>query len=337
VLVRDDGVAKISDFGIARTAGDPALTQTGLFIGTPMYFSPELARGAEPDPSADVWALGATLYAAVEGRPPYEQKSNAVAVISEIANQPPPPPKRAGALEPALRRMLDSDPRSRWSMADAAHALQQLADRRSERTRTATTAAAPRPSPPPTPRPDPPERGPSRRGRGRLLALVAAVAVLLMGGIAFAAVTQDDPGGSPEAAGPASGDRPSSGHPSASPSATSSSEQSPTPSRAPSGNPSGAVGFVQDYYGTVPTDLDAGWSMLGPGMRKVGRDSYEGWWGSVRSVQAIRPSPNAGGQSVDVTLRYTMDDGTVSVERHRIDLIRSDDGGYLLAGETTLG
>ena len=63
VLVREDGVAKISDFGIARNAGDPALTASGFLTGTPSYFSPELARGAAPSPAADVWALGATLYA----------------------------------------------------------------------------------------------------------------------------------------------------------------------------------------------------------------------------------------------------------------------------------
>jgi serine/threonine protein kinase len=126
VLIRDDGTAKISDFGIARSAGDPALTQSGLLTGTPSYFSPELARGASPDLAADVWALGATLYAAVEGRPPYAPKQNPVAILHDIATEQPPAPRRADFLEPVLLRMLDRNPQSRWSMADAAHALHRL-------------------------------------------------------------------------------------------------------------------------------------------------------------------------------------------------------------------
>ncbi len=128
VLVREDGVAKISDFGIARTAGDPALTQSGFLTGTPSYFSPELARGGDPGPGSDVWALGATLYAAVEGRPPYEQHPNPMAVLHDISSAPPPQPRRAGFLESALGRMLDRDPGSRWSMEDAAHVLGRLAE-----------------------------------------------------------------------------------------------------------------------------------------------------------------------------------------------------------------
>ena len=128
VLIREDGVAKISDFGIARTHGDPALTQSGLLSGTPSYFSPELARGGEPGPATDVWALGATLYAAVEGHAPYQQQSNPVAVLHEIVSGPPRAPRRAAFLEPAILRMMDRDPASRWSMADAQHALRRLAD-----------------------------------------------------------------------------------------------------------------------------------------------------------------------------------------------------------------
>src|SRR3954462_1267737 len=127
VLIREDGVAKISDFGIARKAGDPALTQSGFVTGTPSYFSPELATGQAPSPAADVWALGATLYAAVEGHPPYPPRANPVAVLHEIATKRPPRPQRPGGLEQQRVRMLDRARGSRWAMADAAHSLQRLA------------------------------------------------------------------------------------------------------------------------------------------------------------------------------------------------------------------
>ncbi len=142
VLVRSDGVAKISDFGIARPDGDPALTQTNLFVGTPTSLSPEAARGETPTPASDVWSLGATLYAAVEGDPPYESSSNHLAVLNRIIEQEPAPPARAGALAPALSRMLDRDPGSRWSMADAAHALERIAAAGTPSTLTATRSEA---------------------------------------------------------------------------------------------------------------------------------------------------------------------------------------------------
>src|SRR4051794_6700408 len=128
VLIAGD-VAKISDFGIARTAGDPQLTRSGLVMGTPLYFSPELARGADPTPAADVWALGATLYSAVEGEPPIADRGNALATLGAIAEGRPSHPEHAGFLTDAIGRMLDPDPASRWTMPDAAHALGRLTER----------------------------------------------------------------------------------------------------------------------------------------------------------------------------------------------------------------
>ena len=86
ILVTAEGVAKISDFGIARAHDQSQLTGSGQVIGTPMYFAPELARGEKPTPAADVWALGASLYAAVEGHPPYETQPNALALLATIAS-----------------------------------------------------------------------------------------------------------------------------------------------------------------------------------------------------------------------------------------------------------
>jgi serine/threonine protein kinase len=143
ILVTADWVAKISDFGIARAHDQGQLTQTGLVIGTPEYFAPELARGEHPTPAVDVWALGATLYAAVEGHPPYPHRSNALALLATIASTPPPRAEHAGFLTEPISRMLDPDPASRWSMEDTADVLQRLQQRHArELTRQSTAAVA---------------------------------------------------------------------------------------------------------------------------------------------------------------------------------------------------
>jgi serine/threonine protein kinase len=126
VLLDRSGRPKISDFGIARRHGDDQLTQTGFMSGTPGYLSPELARGGDPDPASDVWALGASLYVAVEGQSPYEARPNPLALLREIATVPPRPMEHAGALAPAIAAMMDDDPARRWDMATAAKRLGEI-------------------------------------------------------------------------------------------------------------------------------------------------------------------------------------------------------------------
>ncbi len=132
VLLTDEsgGDAKLTDFGIARAEDDHQLTRTGMVSGTAAYFSPELARGEDPSAASDVWALGATLYAAVEGRRPYPDAGNPVAQLHMIARDTPRAPRLAGPLEPVLRGMLDPDPSRRWTAERAAQALTELAEGR---------------------------------------------------------------------------------------------------------------------------------------------------------------------------------------------------------------
>lgn len=127
VLVGENDLAKISDFGIARGHLDEQLTLTGFVTGTPAYFSPELARGGDPSQAADVWALGATLYAAVEGGPPYGKDSNPLALVTKIASQPPPRPTRAGELTSTLSSMLNPKAEARASMEAVVSSLHKLA------------------------------------------------------------------------------------------------------------------------------------------------------------------------------------------------------------------
>lgn len=127
IFVGRDDHAKIGDFGIARTVDDEQGAETGLVTGTPAYFSPEMARGEDPGPEADVWALGATLYTAVEGHPPYPEKGNPLAQLQAIADGPPSPPQAAGPLTEAIGRMMAWDPHDRWTMHEAARALGRVA------------------------------------------------------------------------------------------------------------------------------------------------------------------------------------------------------------------
>jgi serine/threonine protein kinase len=127
ILIDQAGTPKISDFGIARAQADDQLTQTGFMTGTPGYLSPELARGGNPTAASDVWALGATLYYAVEGQPPYESQANPLATLQAIARGDARPVEKAGPLGGAIAAMMNQDPEQRWDMATASERLDRIA------------------------------------------------------------------------------------------------------------------------------------------------------------------------------------------------------------------
>ena len=126
VLITEDGSAKISDFGISHALGDVTLTSTGMVTGTPAYLAPEVAQGAESTFASDVFSLGATLYAAVEGVPPFGTHENPMALLHLVASGRVTPPTRGGGLTPLLTRMLAAAPQDRPPMDQVARELQAL-------------------------------------------------------------------------------------------------------------------------------------------------------------------------------------------------------------------
>jgi serine/threonine protein kinase len=138
VLVGRNGHACLTDFGIATTTGDSSLTTHGALIGSPAYMAPERVNGEEPRPPVDLWSLGATLYTAVEGRPPFA-RGEAMATMMSVVSEHPAPMLRAGPLEPILRGLLTKDPATR----SAAELTRRQLD--------AVLAGPPPGSPPPPP------------------------------------------------------------------------------------------------------------------------------------------------------------------------------------------
>jgi serine/threonine protein kinase len=124
VLLTSDRVI-LTDFGIAALEGDVTITQTGLLMGSPAYIPPERLSGQPITQAGDLWAFGATLYAAVEGRPPYEGP-DAVAVLGAILTQEPVRPQRAGALAGVIEGLLRKNPADRMSAAQVSDLLEQV-------------------------------------------------------------------------------------------------------------------------------------------------------------------------------------------------------------------
>jgi serine/threonine protein kinase len=124
VLLTADRVV-LTDFGIAAIEGDVTITQTGLLMGSPAYVPPERLSGQSITAAADLWSFGATLYAAVEGRPPYEGP-DAIAVLGAVLTQDPIRPERAGALLPVIEGLLRKNPTERLTAEQVNEALERV-------------------------------------------------------------------------------------------------------------------------------------------------------------------------------------------------------------------
>ncbi|SDT77914.1 serine/threonine-protein kinase [Actinoplanes derwentensis] len=165
VLIGTDGRVVLTDFGLATYVDDGTVTAPGLIVGSPQYVSPERGLDGASTVESDLWSLGATLYAAVEGRSPYARET-AMATLAALATEPPDPPVRAGPLTPILGGLLRYEPADRLTAPEVERRLRMIvvADPReipplpTQRTPRSAAAAEPRP-------PVPKASGPSRPKR----------------------------------------------------------------------------------------------------------------------------------------------------------------------------
>jgi serine/threonine protein kinase len=331
ILVGPDGNVKLTDFGIARTEADAALTQTGLVTGSPAYLAPEVASGQLATEASDVWSLGATLCHALTGRPPYEvadgDLSNVMGALYRIVNDEPPRPPSAGWLAPVLANTMVKDAAQRWSAAQVREFLQAgptapavaPVDGAATRTSTLETVSAP-PVPPPTPPPLAPPVAPvppaRRRGPGALVVVTAVLAVLALTAIAFVIGlgSDDDPG--------------------------TSADQDPSSSSSASATPASASkedmeAFIADYLDLVVRDREAAFDLLTPAYQEAsgGLTGYRGFWDTVASTQLDSVEADPERMVVDYRYTYVVRGDGRRTEDVSLRLELTDDGQYLIAGD----
>ena len=366
ILITKSGTAKVSDFGIARAHADDQLTQTGFMTGTPTYLSPELARGGDPTSASDVWALGATLYYAVEGQPAYEAQANPLATLQAIASGAPRPMELAGPLGGAIAAMMNPDADERWNMATAARQLDRIA--RGDTTMALPAGAAfgagaatevisqgegtqrmgaPVLAPPAYEQGSGGGRGdePTHRDRGSRAGwwvVGAIMLLLLLLGLAYAFTN----GFGSNAPTPRSTttvtstnthtQQPSTTtHPTTSSSTTSSSTTTTTPTTtATTAVNSGAMQrFVRNYYRDVTKagKRDQTWAELTPAMQAKagGRAGYEGFWTTISSVDVGEMTTDKATGAVTAKLTFHLVTGGTSDETHRLGLVPNDQS-YLI-------
>lgn len=325
ILVDRSRKVKLTDFGIARIATDPALTQTGLVTGSPAYLAPEIATGERGGEASDVWSLGATLFHVLSGRPPYDMGDNVLSGLYRIVHEDPPRLPEAGWMAPLLDATLVRDPRRRWSMVEVRDFLAGAGGRAAvpapvaepEGTQeTATLPSSDRPF--------------WRRPEGVLLAGLLASLVLVAGVFAFFI-----------GRGPltdAAADRPSD-TPAASPSKASPS-RSASPSQAAAAAPKptsrGMESFIRGYVAAISTNPDAAWPMLTPKFQREsgGLEKYRSFWGDVGAAQILDVS--ADPSTLVVSYRVRFDHFGTGRRATVLDLV-FDRGTYRINGERTLG
>jgi eukaryotic-like serine/threonine-protein kinase len=142
IVVTRDGVIKVVDFGIARLA-DASKTQTGTFLGTLAYMSPEVLRGQQADARCDLWALGVLLYELIAYQRPFSGENHAALLINILQSEPPPIrqffPECPAALERVVSRSLRKNENERYPSMEAL--LKDLENVHSSLTRAGVQAA----------------------------------------------------------------------------------------------------------------------------------------------------------------------------------------------------
>jgi hypothetical protein len=360
ILLGMDGIVKITDFGISRASWEAAVTATGVVAGTPAYFAPEVARGEPRNPAADVFSLGSTLYAAVEGEPPFGLDDNTLALLRTVAEGRVRPPQRAGPLSALLMRMLRSDPAQRPSMPEAVVALGttvrggsvlRIGPRVTQPSastavglpalplRAAALETSPvqtSPAQPTALQGNPAQRGalldsPAQRGTGRahrvsgrrrraVLVGIVVGLLVLLGILVLAAQRGSQRQGTEGTVVPPT------------------SLDTTTPPAAPPAQLFGPVALeqtVRTYYGLLPGNPAAAWEFLGaPDRAKAGGFAgYVDFWNGIDRVR-IR-SLRVQGNTVLVNLQFDPKDRPTTFERYQLTM--STRGRVLIESSSVIG
>ncbi|WP_345268062.1 serine/threonine-protein kinase [Nocardioides nanhaiensis] len=369
ILVTEDGVAKLSDFGIARAEQDPSLTATGLVTGSPAYISPEVASGRPATPASDVWSLGATAFHALTGHPPYDVGDNVLGALYRIVHEQPPELADGGWLAPLVRGTMVQDPAARWSMVQVTEFLHAGPDRSAQVSvpvsvsapgptpssstleepptalapvlagagpviDEATTQVAPTPAAAPAPPPVIPPGRPGSEGGRRAArpgrALPVVVGVVLLAVTVLVALLLLTGGDDEQQTPSAGGSTSATGEPSP-------SQGSPSPSEPAAPTADEMESYVADYVSLAASDPSAAFDQLTPAYQRAsnGFPGYEGFWGGVTDVN-VR-SATADPDTLTITYEYSYRfEGRQRRDTVRMTLEQTDDGALLIAGADTL-
>ncbi|MBC2901323.1 serine/threonine-protein kinase [Streptomyces cupreus] len=293
VLLGDDGRVLLTDFGIAQIEGDTTITRTGEVVGSVDYLAPERIRGHDPGSASDLWALGATLYTAVEGRSPF-RRTSPLSTMQAVVEEEAARPAYAGPLAPVIAALLHKDPAVRPDATAAELMLAEAAEGRrpnaaqvyvptqharadsgtAPRTGPTTPYQATTPPYQPTATPYQATTPPPKRRRLRTLALVVVIAALVGGGTVVALQKWDE-------------GRQTNHRTSPSPSPT----PTPTPENSPSQSPDSTV-----PAGWVPVDDPIGFGLSLP--KGWTRRNYQ----KSGTLQQVDYSPDGGKNFVRIAV-----------------------------------